>query len=429
LKWIKKLFGKKENRSEPVETFARKISSEEFPSWLNTGFEKLSQEISENSALVLKELEASLLEISENKLQLSEAKVVGDFDVRVVKRAKSNRENMIRQVEILVDKIKIPESKELKNLSEFHEKAAQQLNSCVENMARSLRYTGGVFPRETKELTDSLGKFGIILQKLQECFRVHAEEIDAYRTASETFELIRELSASKKHEEREIQQQKEKIRVFKAELKELQSASEAFEQSAEGQRYKKLKAELLEAETQSKKAKSNLSALLLPLSNNLERLKKLHESGRYTLKPEIRAELEACLKEPETLNFSFFEELKILFEDPALDLKAQKKEKALNQVEFAAQDFESRKKEYLKAFQILEKNKAELANLDLGALEQFQQKKLKLQSKSELAKEELEHSLKKMEILSPELETKKEELQKKVLLLDSKVKLDFIVNY
>lgn len=408
-----------------MEIVLREISPEELPAWLDTGFQKLSGEISENAVLLLKDLEITLLEITESKTRLSEAQVVGDFDLRAVKRAKSNRENMIRQVEILVEKISIPESPDVKSLDEFHEKAAQQLNSCVENMARSLRYTGGVFPREVKEVTESLGKFGMILKALQENLRDHSKEIEAYESASEIFQVIRKLSASGEIEEKEILQQKEKIRVLEEKIEEARKTLENFEQSEEWQHYRKLEAELTEAGTLVKKTESNLSALVLPLSNNLSRLKKMHETGRYTLNPEIRKELTSCLEDPKTANSAFFQKLQKLFEDPGLGLNAQKKEKALAQAEAAALNFETRKKENLKAVQIREEKRAELEKLDVGSLEELKQKDTKLQGKCRLAGEELELALKRVEKLNNELEKKKEELREKVSLIDNGVKLAF----
>lgn len=423
MKWIKKFFGKKE--SEPAETVLRKISPEELPVWLETGFQKLSGEISENAALILKDLEASLPEITESKTRLSEALVVGDFDVRAVKRAKSNRENMARQIEILVEKISIPESQDVKSLGEFHEKTAHQLNSCVENMSRSLRYAGGIFPKEAKEVTESLGKLGMILKALQESFGTHSKEIEAYETASETLQAIRDLSASSELGKKEIRQQKEKIRSFEGEIEEARKAHENFEQSEEWQNYRKLEAELAEAGGLTKKAESNLSSLVLPLSDNLTRLKKLHETGRYTLNPEIRKELDACLEDPKTASPAFFRKLQKLFEDPTLGLKAQKKEKALAQAEVAVLNFETRKKEYLEAVQTREEKRAELKKLGAGGLEELKQKETKLQGKCRLAGEELQLSMKKLEKLNTDLEKKKEELREKVALIDSGVELAF----
>ena len=87
-----------------------------------------------------------------------------------------------------------------------------------------------------------------------------------------------------------------------------------------------------------------MSSLVLPLSGHLSRIKKLHESGRYTLKPEVKQQLDICLADPIRVDLSFFPELQKVFEDNALDMQTQKKEKALLQVRVLISDFSGEEK-------------------------------------------------------------------------------------
>lgn len=423
MKWIKKLFGKKEN--SPAEAVEKEISIGELPAWLKAGYQKISEEISEDTVLIFRDLEASRLEIKESSEKLFGANVIGDFDVRAVKRAKSNRENVVKQVDILLEKTSVPNARDIQSLREFYENAAQNLDTCVENMARSIRYTGAVYPKEVKEITDSLGKYGTILRGLQGSLKAHSREIEAYERISESLKAFRALSASIEPEEREILQKREKIQTLESEIKKARQARETFEQSEEWKHYRTLETELADANSRVKKAEAVLAALVLPLSSNLSRLKKLHETGRYTLKPEILKQLDTCQENPTEADSAFFQELQKLFEDPALGLKAQKKEKALAQADTAARAFDARKNEWQETVQVLKEKKTELEKLDMGRLEELQQKETKLRDKSRLAGEELELSRKKKENLDAELEKEKEELREKVLLINNNVKLVF----
>ena len=158
MKWIKKLFGKKEDSSE--ETGLKEIDFEDLPAWLDDSYQKISSGMEKEVSGLLRELEAALLELKESNSRLAEAKVEGDFDVRAVKRAKSNRENVTKQVATLIDKIKVQENTDFKALEGFYEAAVQNLETCLENMDRSFKYTRGVFPQESKEVSESLSRLG-----------------------------------------------------------------------------------------------------------------------------------------------------------------------------------------------------------------------------------------------------------------------------
>jgi hypothetical protein len=59
LKWIKKLFGKKEDSSE--ETGLKDINFEDLPAWLDTRSQKISSRVEKDVSGLLRELEVSFL--------------------------------------------------------------------------------------------------------------------------------------------------------------------------------------------------------------------------------------------------------------------------------------------------------------------------------------------------------------------------------
>ncbi|MCQ1535922.1 cell surface protein [Methanosarcina sp. KYL-1] len=421
MSWIKKLLGKKESSREEI--VSREISFEELPGWLDEGFRNLSSKIEKDASGLFRELEASLEDLKESNAALMEAKVVGDFDVRAVKRAKSNRENMMKQVGILADKIRVPEKIDVRALEEFNEIALQSLNSCMEHMGRSFRYTRVVFPQESKEVTDSLARIGKVLQDFRDLFTGYKKELDALEAASGNYQGIKDLSASIGTEKREIELKENKIQGLKSELSETGLALEAFRQGETWKQFQSLQEELDEAESRLKQAESGLTSLVLPLSNTLSRLQKLHETGRYTLKPEVKQQINIYLKEPENVDPIFFPDLQKVLEDNALDMQAQKKEKALLQVKAAISGFEARKKEFLEARCAFKAKKAEISSLDTGKLAELEHRKTELGNRIRLLEEELEQSGKKLEVSKEQLEARREKLLKDVSVIDSSVKL------
>ncbi|HEY3361521.1 MAG TPA: cell surface protein [Methanosarcina sp.] len=420
MKWIKKLFGKKEDSSE--ETDFKEIDLEDLPSRLDVRSRKISSRVEKDMSGLLKKLEVSRLALKESNSSLSEAKVEGDFDVRVVKRAKSNRENVTKQVTMLIDKIKIPEYRDFKALESFYGASAQSLDTCLEHMSQSFKYTKGVFPEESKEVSESLANLGKVFNELREGILVNKKEMDAIEVAYSEANEIKEFSASIAAEELELEYRYRKIQALKAEASKTNQAIEDFRKGAIWQSLQNLQAELSVSKEKLRKVEAGLSSLVLPLSGHLSRIKKLHESGRYTLNPEVKKQIEICLEDPVHIDPSFFPKLQKVFEDNALDMQAQKKEKALLQVKTAISVFPERKKEYLEALQEYETKKAEIESSDTGKMVELDHKETEILSRIRLLEEDIEDSEKKLAALKEELEHKKEKLLATVSLIDSDIK-------
>lgn len=424
MKWIKKLFGKQESSHE--NNTSREISFDELPAWLEKSSQKISSEIETGASGLFKELEVAISELKESNDRLLEAKVEGNFDIRAVKRAKSNRENVTKQVGVFIDKLKTPASMDFRSLRGFHEAAMQNLNTCLEHMNRSFRYTRPVFPQESKDVTDNLGRLGHVLNQLSETIMSRKREMESIEAASRGTGDVRELSALIKAETLELESKKQKIRALKDEASRTGKALEEFKHGESWQKLQSLQEEFALAQDRHKKAETGLSSLILPFSGNLSRIKKLHESGKYTLKPEVKQQLDISLENPANLNPSFFPELQKVFEDPALDIQAQKKEKALAQVRSAASGFEEKKREYIEARKMFEAKKSELASLDTGELAGLEHKETELLARVHLLEEEIESSEKKLAALKEELKTKEEKLQATVASIDSGVNIGFM---
>lgn len=417
MKWIKKLFGKKEDSSE--ETGLKEINFEDLPSRLDVRSQKISSRVEKDVSGLLKELGVSLLALKEGNSSLAEAKVEGDFDIRVVKRAKSNRENVTKQVTMLIDKIRVPENRDFKSLESFYGSAAQSLGTCLENMNQSFRYIRGVFPEESKEVSESLANLGKVFNELKEVILVNKKEMDSIEAAYSEVTGIQELSASIAAEELEFESQTRKIQALRAEASGANQALEDFKKGALWQSLQNLQAEFSAAKEKLRKAEAGLSSLVLPLSGHLSRIKKLHESGRYTLNPEVKRQLEICLEDPIHVDPSFFPKLQNVFEDNALDMQAQKKEKALLQVKTTISVFPERKKEYLEVLQEYETKKAEIESSDTGKLVELEHKEAEIFSRTRSLEEDIEDSEKKLVALREELEHRKEKLLASINLIGS----------
>lgn len=424
MKWIKKLFGKQERSHEKA--VSSEVSFDGLSVWLEENSQKVSSEIEKDVSGLFRELEVAISELKESNARLLEAKVEGDFDIRAVKRAKSNRENVTKQVGVFIDKLGVLENTDFRALKGFHEAAVQNLDTCLEHMNQSFRYTRVVFPLESKDVTESLGRLGQVLNSLRETIREHKQEMDAIEAASIGIKEARELTASIEAEKLELESKNRKILALRDEAARTGQALEEFKRGEAWQSMQSLQDELDTARDRLKKAETGLNSLFVPFSGNLSKIKKLHESGRYTLKPEVKQQLDICLESPVNLDPSFFPELQKIFEDPALDIQTQKKEKALSQVKSASSAFEEKKKEYIEARKVFEAKKAELAGSDTGKLAGLEHKETELLARARLLEEEIESSEKKLAALKEDLKTREKELQASVAIIDSTVRIQFL---
>lgn len=423
MNWIKKLFGKKENSGE--KTGFREIDFEDLPAWLDARSQKLSSGMERDVQGILRNLESALLELKESSSRLAEAKVEGDFDVRAVKRAKSNRENVTKQVAALVDKIKVQEYSDFKALGTFYETAVQNFETCLEHMDRSFKYTRAVFPLESKDVNESFSRLGRIFKELREALLANKGEIEAIEAAAFEIKEIRDLSAEIAAEEQELESRNGKIQALNDEIA---RTNRAFADFKNGEAWKKLQhqqEELDAANNRLKKAEANLSTLVLPLSGHLSRIQKLHESGRYTLRPDVKRQLDICLEDPALVDPVFFTELQKLFEDKALDMQAQKKEKALQQVKALISIFPERKKEYLESLREFEAKQARIPESDTRRLTELEHKEKELLSRTRLLEGDIINSEKKLAVLRGELKNQREILLGNINLIDSGVKLNW----
>jgi len=423
LKWIKKLFGKKEGFSE--EKGLKEIDFKDLPAWLDKNYQKISSGMEKDISGLLSELEVSLSALKESNSRLAEATVEGDFDIRAVKRAKSNRENVIKQVSTLIDKIRVQENKDFRILKGFYETSVQNLDICLEHMNRSFRYTRSVFPEESKEVSESLASLGQVFNELGRAILENKRETEAIETASSDVKDIRELSASITTEKLEFESKTKKVQVLKDDISRVNQELEEFKKGDTWQNLQKTQEEFNTLQDRLKKTETGLTSLVLPLSGHLSRIKKLHESTRYTLKPEVKKQLDICLEEPIRVDPSFFPELQKLFEDNALDIQTQKKEKALHQIQTTILLFPEKKKEYLEILHEFEAKKLELEGSDTGKLVVLEHKESELLNRVRLLEEDIKNSEKKMTALREELEKKQKKLLSSINLIDKNVKVHF----
>ncbi|MDD1745410.1 MAG: Atg14 domain-containing protein, partial [Candidatus Methanoperedens sp.] len=292
MKWVEKLFGKK--AQDPIE-----IRFEELPAWLASSSDRLSQ--GRHAESLYSDIQDALHGIRKSALELEKAEPEGRFHLKMVKIASSSRDNMVKQVRLLMNNINIPKRTDIKTVLEFHENAIQTLAMCLENMMKSYQYTKMVFFEDSKKVIAEVNELGRLLNQLVEPLNDKKKVLDAFDNAEKKILNINNLNHRIDDEKKTIKELNEKIDSLKKKLELNRDNLARLADSEQWKQYLNSKNDLVDLENKAKKAESDIITLLVPLNKPLQRLKQMNEAGKYDLPPAIKKELHLCLTDPKSV--------------------------------------------------------------------------------------------------------------------------------
>ena len=417
MNWIGRLFGKKEESPS-------QITFDELPEWLAARSRKISEGIGEQASSLYSDIDEALREIKESTALLEEAEPEGRFHLKMVKLATSNRDNMARQVRMLLENITTPKASDVGSIMGFHENAVQTLTVCLENMMKSYQYTKLVFLEDSKKVIADVNALGRLLNRLIEPINNQKKVLDALENAKGLIQNIKNTTSDIKSKEKVIKENEDKIALLKKEIEENQKALALLRDSEPWKQYTNYKDDLILLENNAVKIESEIRGIVSPLNKALSRLKQLSDSGRYTLKPESRESLNLCLSDPITVNPQFFVEFQNIVESGILNLAPEKTDRILEQTRFVASSLDSSKKEYQALALDIERKKDEISRPSVAHEDADLTKTIAdLQEKLTALEKELESSKEHLASLKHDIELKRYELQQTVSVIDSRIRI------
>ncbi len=416
MNWIDRLFGKKEEISE--------VRFEELPSLLDSKAKKLSDEIKKHASSIFSDIGEALEEIKESTAYLEEAEPEGRFHLKMVKLAKSNRDNMAKQVKMLLENINIPRNIDIAAIVTFHENALQTLTVCLENMMKSYQYTKLVFLEESKEVISDVNALGRLLNQIIEPINAQKNMLTAFDGARSIIQNIKTMESDIKQKEESIKENEKKIVFLKKEIEEKQKALAQLREGEPWKQYIISNEELVLLEENARRKEAEIKDTVSPLNKALNRLKQLSESGKYVLKPESKQDLNFCLSNPVKANPEFFVEFQGIVESGVLNLTPEKTSKTIEQAKFAMSSFSQLKNEYQALLLDVEKKKDELLKMSIAHEESGLAKDAaSLQEKLAAMENELVALKNQVASFKHDIELKRQELQHAVTIIDSKIKV------
>ena len=415
MKWIDKILGNKESRQDT-------ISLEKLPEWLDSKYRKISEKTSGEVSSIYPEIQKTLLKIKNSTAELENTKPEGRFHLKLVKIATSNRDNMAKQVKMLLENIIIPKDKDVKTIIAFYESGMHTLGVCLENMMKSYQYTKLVYFEESKNVITDVNSLGRLLNQLMEPINSKKLLLDAIYKSQELILFISNLTLDIDSMETSIKENDVKTVSLKKEIDEKQKCLNILLQGEPWKQYSSSKDHLVLLEADAENKSSEITGIISPLTKAINRLKQLSDSARLTLKPEDREALNLCLTCPIDVPPEFFVTLQKIVESG--DLNLPKTDKLLPQIQLAASTLGEKRREYYTILQDIEKKNSEISNLKVIREEKDLKETLStLQDKLIMTEKELDTSRKQLEFLKQDIGSKKHELQQNIMVIDSNVRL------
>lgn len=417
MSWIEKIFGKKV--PDPIE-----IRFDELPKWLSSSRDKLSH--GKHAESVYSDIEEALRGIEKSASELEKTEPEGRFHLKMVKVASSNRDNMVKQVRLLLTNINIPKTTDIKTVIEFHENGIQTLTICLENMMKSYQYTKMVFFQDSKNVIVKVNELGRLLNQLVEPIGGNKKVLVTFDNAEKSVlnitNLISRIEDHKKTTielEKKVDYKKKNIELDSENLVRI-SGSEQWKQ------YLNSKSELVDLENIAMDAESDINTLLVPLNKPLQRLKQLNDARKYELSPAFKKDLQSFLTYPKSTSSEFLIDIQNIIQKDTIAFNPEKRKKILEQIEYSVSKIGEFMKEYQTIASRISAKKDEIAKMSIVIEEADISERISmLQDDLASVEKELELSKKLLVSLEESIALEKNQLQQTVYSIDNRKSIVF----
>jgi tetrahydromethanopterin S-methyltransferase subunit G len=329
--FLKKLFGK--NKDEPEELH---LEFENLLEWSKTRYK--------GQVNAARPLISDLYSVIDNKLEqlridkkaFMAATPVESADKKMGKIADSNRDVIVSNLEILDEKITVPNDNSVEGAYAFYNESVSHLDTFLDNTRKSMLYAKSLYPTEYGKINEDLANLNHALSDLFSTIEQPRYKLGMISNIFEDIEYIHNL-------ESEIMNCRDKIQGLENKYSSLdeniQGAKSDLEKLIEGSEYPRAEAinsEIDDVRQQLLNVEADIKRMFTPLSKALSRMKKQDENGIHTLSPQMRNILDIAVKDPvSALDYDLdplYDELILRLQSDSLGLKDKKKNKTLEQL-------------------------------------------------------------------------------------------------
>ncbi len=340
------------------------VKVEELENWIVTHIK--TEDVKEE----LQRIQNIREQLKQNLKKLEEVEIKDQVPQKAKDVVKGNIPAYIRAVEIFLEKTNIPEENNPEKIIDFYESTQKELDNLGKRTARNFAIMQTLIGKELAdtaknikeidEATKNLVKKAQKLKKIEE-IKKHIKRIEEARKNKEEYERL--VGEYKKEKERLAQEKKE----LEKEIKRLEEGKEAKE-------LQQLKKQLEGVEHKKKELDNELLNLFSPLEKALKRYNNMF----YIKKVEdyIESATETLKQDKELEIIKYFNDIKKMVVEGKMELKDDKKKKALESLERLNKDYLTR---FIKEHEELDK---ERANIEQKIIEnKYEKEKRELHNK------------------------------------------------
>ncbi|AEH60714.1 hypothetical protein Mzhil_0852 [Methanosalsum zhilinae DSM 4017] len=428
MKFLEKIFGRK--KEEPETLY---LELEKLPEWIKNESEKEIDELRPSIQDIYKEINDVLEELKHDKEYLMEAEPVETADKRMEKVGDSNRDNIIDNLDMLMEKISIPDDFSLQGSYKFYVDSRSDMNTFLDNARKSMIYAKALYPEEYRKIDTDLERLNELLSDLFKTIKEPKNKLDSSEDIIANIENIHNLWNEIDTSRNNIQKLKDKYSSLNKGMEETESQLDRLKSSQEYAKAKEIENEIQNTRIQINDMESEIKRMFTPLSKALSRMKKQDENKMYKLSPQLRKMLDMIMDNPSSaIDYDLspvYDEVLLRIENDSLGLKDKKKEKTLEQVQKLKNSSEPQR-----LYEIKNQHNIHLNQL----MEKLDQ--ISVYNKKESLEKEIFRKKSMLESIQKELDTEKKHLDNlEVKLEDEKSELnsnmrtvfgqDIIINY
>lgn len=332
LKIIERFFGKKAELPQQVSLKFRELAG-----WIENESDQMFRELRSHIQRMYGGISEALKELDDSKVQLINAEFGEKVFKRVAKAGASNRDNLVKNLDIIQDRTVVPEDTDPVKALEFYTDTRTLLTTSLENAVRSQQYVKALFPEAYRDILANLKRFEGLLEELVAPINEERDKLEAYDRLSVLIGQIQDTKSGIELKKANVIDLENNCSSLRGDKETAALKLKDLEESEESVHANKLETRVDTLKRQVHAVDSQLSDLFAPLSKALSRMKKQDESGRHTLSSDSRKMVELLKNKPaqsldEDIN-PFLAELRVMIEDGSLGLKQQNIKKTIDQID------------------------------------------------------------------------------------------------
>lgn len=333
MKFIERLFSKKQEKGEShpaVFKFGEidpavkaEIKKEE------NQLQPAIKEKYHNIKQALDELEAATKE-------LLDATTVENISKRGEKLGDSNRDNVVHNLRLINDKLKVPSNTSPSVASDFYKDAKSTLKNMLDNTSKSLLYIKALYPQEYQKINQGIAELEDLIDELCSSIIEGVRRIKKLENISAQTDELQRLQKELEDSNRKMIELEGRYETAKKQLSDDDSLLAELENSGEFEKAKKMESEIIHLDSKIDENTAEARRLFTPLSKAISRMEKQDGNEKCVLSPENRELLRYIKEDPaaaiELDMKPFLTELKNRIDSGELGLKDQMCDKALKQI-------------------------------------------------------------------------------------------------